>query len=158
MSYGAMIRTRREQRGWTQRELAAAIGCTDGYVAHLEKEIKLPSLDISMAVAQAFRLSEDEQQRFLDTVEVARRQRAEQRIRTRGAVVRGALRTRGGMRPPAPNPDADDVDAERIASDLDADPELRTAYQHLKSALANPQMRNTVLNALRAFARESDAS
>jgi transcriptional regulator with XRE-family HTH domain len=151
-----MIRTRREQKGWTQRELAEAIGCTDGYVAHLENEIKLPSLDISMAVAQAFRFSDEEQQRFLETVEVARRQRAEQRIRTRGAVVRGALRTRGSARGAAHGSEADEPDAERIASDLATDPDLRLAYQHLKTALANPRLRETVLNALRALARESE--
>jgi transcriptional regulator with XRE-family HTH domain len=156
MSYGAMIRAQREQNGWTQRQLAEAIGCTDGYVAHLENEVKLPSLDVSMAVAQAFRFSFEEQQQFLEAVEEVRRQRAEQRIRTRGAVVRGALRTRGGARPPVPEPDTDSLNAERIARDLATDPELRMAYRHLQTALANPRMRETVLNALRALARESE--
>ena len=31
-------------------------------------------------------------------------------------------------------------------SDLAADPALRVAYQHLKAALANPRLRETVLN------------
>jgi transcriptional regulator with XRE-family HTH domain len=156
MSYGTVLRTRREQKGWTQRQLAEAIGCTDGYLAHLENEIKLPSLDISMALTQALRFSDDEQQQFLETVEVARRQRAERRIRTRGAVVRGALRTRGSVRRTGLEPEADEPDAERIASDLATDPDLRLAYQHLKTALANPRLRETVLNALRALARESE--
>ena len=156
MSYGVIIRQRREQHGWTQRQLADRIGCTDGYVAHLENEVKLPSLDISMAVSEALQLSFDEQQRLLEAVEIARRQQTERRIRTRGAVVRGALRTRGGMHTP-PEPAPDELNAEQIAHDMAADPDLRTAYLHLKTALTNPGMRETVLNALRALARESEA-
>jgi len=157
VSFGAMIRERRQQQGWTQRQLAEAIGCTDGYVAHIENEVKLPSVEIAVALGRALQLTFEDQQRLLDLVETAQRQRVDQRIRTRGAVARGALRTRGGTRPPVQGSDADDVDAERIVSDLSADPDLRVAYQHLKTALANPRMRDTVLNALRAFAREGDA-
>jgi transcriptional regulator with XRE-family HTH domain len=156
MSYGAMIRGLREGRRWTQRQLAEAIGCTDGYVAHLENEVKLPSLDICMALAQAFHLTVEDQQRLLEAVEAERRQRAEQRIRTRGGAVRGALRTRGGMGMPLPPSEPDDLDPEKIARDLAADSDLRTAYRHLKRGLADPRMRETVLNALRAFARESE--
>jgi len=144
-------------RRWTQRHLAEAIGCTDGYVAHLENEVKLPSLDICMALAQAFQLTVEEQQRLLEAVEESRRQRAEQRIRTRGGAVRGALRARGGMGMPPPPSEPDEVDAEEIARDLADDPELRTAYRHLKQGLADPRMRETVLNALRAFARETES-
>ena len=157
MSYGAMIRQRRELKGWTQRHLAEVVGCTDGYVAHLENEVKLPSLDICMALAQAFQLTVQEQQSLLEAVEAARRQRADQRIRARGGAVRGALRTRGGMGMPPPPSEFDDIDAEDIARDLADDPDLRVAYRHLKKGLADPRMRETVLNALRAFARESEA-
>ena len=152
-----MIRERRQQQGWTQRQLAEAIGCTDGYVAHIENEVKLPSVEIAANLGRALQLTFEDQQRLLDLVEAAQRQRVDQRIRTRGAVARGALRTRGSARPPAPGLDAGDVDAERIARDFATDPDLRVAYQHLKAALANPHMRDTVLNALRAFAREGDA-
>ena len=155
-SFGAIIRERRDRKGWTQRQLAAAIGCTDGYVAHVENEVKLPSLDLCMALAQAFGLTMAEQQRLLEAVEAARRQQAERRIRTRGGAVRGALRTRGGLGTPALPPEADDIDEESIARDLADDPDLRAAYRHLKAALADPRMRETVLNALRAFARESE--
>jgi transcriptional regulator with XRE-family HTH domain len=158
MSYGAVIRQRRELKGWTQRQLAEAIGCTDGYIAHLENEVKLPSLDICMALAQAFQFTVQEQQSLLGAVEAARRQRADQRIRTRGGAVRGALRTRGAMGIPPPPPDSDDLEVEDIARDLADDPDLRVAYRHLKKGLADPRMRETVLNALRAFARESEAS
>src|SRR6266446_18695 len=150
VGFGALIRARRQERTLSQRALGETIGVTDGYIAHIENEVKLPSVEVAMALGQALGLTLEEQQRLLELVEKAQRQRAEQRIRTRGAVVRGALRTRGGVRPPAPEPDAEDVDAERIASDLAADPALRVAYQHLKAALAHPQMRETVLNTLRA--------
>ena len=156
MVYGTMIRERREQFGWTQRQLAEAVGCTDGYVAHIENEVKLPSLDISMALAQAFQLSIEEQQRFLEAVEEARRQRSEQRIRARSVAVRGALRTHSSSGTSSQEPVSHDIDAATIACDLAADPTLSAAYGHLKTALADARMRDTVLNALRAFAQASE--
>jgi transcriptional regulator with XRE-family HTH domain len=149
-----MIRERREQKGWTQRQLAEAIGCTDGYVAHIENELKLPSLDICMAVSNVFQLSGETQQRLLETVEAARQQRSVQRIRTRGGAVRGALRTRGGSNI---EPETDDLNAETIARDLITDPALRAAYRHLKTVLANSRLRETALNTLSALARECEA-
>ena len=50
---------------------------------------------------------------------------------------------------------AEDLDAEQIARDLAADRELVAAYRDLRKSLADPDMRHTVLNALRAFARNS---
>lgn len=158
MGYGALIRQQRQAQGWTQRQLAEATGCTDGYVAHIENEVKQPSLNLCMEFARVLQMSASEQQRLLDAVEAAQRQRADQRIRTRGARVRGALRTHGGARSTPSEPKPDDLDAERIAQDLASNPDLRTAYHHLRTAMANPRLRDTVLTALRALARESDTS
>ena len=77
-------------------------------------------------------------------------------MRTRGAVggaglrTRGPVRTRGGAAsrsaPGARGP-------AEIAREIAGDPELLTAYRHLKKAAADPALRETVLNALEAFAR-----
>jgi transcriptional regulator with XRE-family HTH domain len=151
MAFGEMIRSWRIQKTWTQRQLAQQVGCTDGFVAHLENEVKLPSLDISMALTRAFELSADDQENFLQAVEESRRQRSDQRIRTRGTAIRGALRTRGTR----PAVSANLPDAERIQRELASNPVLLAAYLDLRAALADPQQRETVLAALKLFARSA---
>lgn len=167
MEYGKMIRDWRNERGWTQRILSEKLGCTDSYVTHIESEMKLPSLDICMALAQVFQLTPAEQQYFLEAVEKSRGQRAAGRIQVRGSAVRGALQRRGlGMTAPvqtsgATEADTDsieggDIEADDIVRDLAADPELRVAYRNLKLALADPGMRQAVLNMLQAIAQRSE--
>lgn len=159
MGYGERIRQWRGARGWTQQHLSAQLGCTDSYVTHLENEVKVPSLDICLALAEVFQLTPQEQHAFLEEVEATRRQRTETRIRTRGSVVRGAIQRRGllptspaptvGDTHPAPTSEA--MDPQSIAHDLARDPDLQAAYRDLKIALADPRLREPVLNALRAF-------
>lgn len=48
-----------------------------------------------------------------------------------------------------------EVDAESIARDVAGDRELLAAWRDLRAGLADPAMRETVLNALRAFARRT---
>jgi len=139
------------------------LGCTDSYITHLENEVKLPSLDICMALAEVFQLTPAEQQELLEEVEALRRQRTEARLRTRDFAVRGGLRRQGTLaRPPAPTSGAPATAAERphevataasIASDLADNPALALAYDDLKTALADPQKRATVLQVLRALAQ-----
>jgi hypothetical protein len=52
-------------------------------------------------------------------------------------------------------PKADDINAENITPDIADDPDLRTAYCHLKVALADPCMREIILNTLRGLTRAS---
>jgi transcriptional regulator with XRE-family HTH domain len=153
MGYGQIIRSNRNRLKMTQRELADRVGCTDGYVAHLESEVKLPSINLIVGLGDAFEFTIEEQQSLLDAVEAARVQRSNTRIRTRGAAEREIIR----MRSASDGSGKREYEAERIAHDLDSDPELREAYRHLCKALSNPRMRETVLNALRAFAQSSQS-
>ena len=152
MSYGKMIREWREKKALTQREVAQLVGYTDGYIAHIEGEMKIPSLDICIALAAALEVTQAEEQELYQAVEEARRRRAEKRIRTRGSVVGSAMRMRGM----APKPPDAELTLEDIANDLSDDPDLRTAYHYLKIAFADPQMRETILNTLRSFAQTSE--
>ncbi len=153
MGYGQIIRSNRDRLEMTQRELADRVGCTDGYIAHLESEVKLPSINLIVGLGEVFEFTAEEQQSLLAAVEAARVQRASTRIRTRGVAEREIIR----MRSASEGPGKRDHEAERIAHDLDIDPELREAYRHLRKALSNPRMRETVLNALRAFAQSSQS-
>ncbi|WP_454887238.1 helix-turn-helix domain-containing protein [Sphingomonas oryzagri] len=44
--FGARIRARREQLGWTQGELFEKTGITNSYISHVERGLGNPSLDI----------------------------------------------------------------------------------------------------------------
>lgn len=154
VGFGNIIREERNKAELTQRELATALGCTDGYVAHLEKELKVPSIAMTMALIEVLRFNEARRTEFLGAVESARVDRAGERIRTRGAMVRDALRSKqastGGVE--------ESLDPENIARDLARNPKLRQAYLDLKTALANRDMRDAVVKALRAFANSAKAS
>ena len=144
-----LIKQAREKKGWTQKELADAIGVTSGFITKVETDQALPSYERCMAIASVLEVP-------LDTlwveVERARVESFQQRIRTRGAAVRGTFRTRGAsLEPPAALP-IHEMTAEEIAREITADADLQTAYRNLKLALADPKMRPTVLAALEAFA------
>lgn len=156
MSYGTMLREWRGRKGWTQRQLADAIGCTDGYIAHLENEVKQPSLDICIALEQVLQLTSEEQQDFLKAIEEARYKSTEERIRNRGSAVRDALLSRCAVTV-SPESTSGYIDAESIARDLVTDPNLRAAYRDLKIALTDPRMRAIVLNLLRTSAQGSSS-
>jgi transcriptional regulator with XRE-family HTH domain len=157
MTYGQIIKSRREQLGWSQRELGDAIGCTDGYVALIERQTKIPSVSLCLAMAGAFQLSNEEREDLLKAIESARVERSRTHIRTRGAAVRGALRGPGDARPEevTPGHGGEVLSVEQIARDFSADPRLRTAYQDLKIAFSDPHLRTTVLNTLRALAAQA---
>jgi|GEM_PF-3246019 len=145
-----LIRQAREKKGWTQKQLADAIGVTPSFITKLEAGQTLPGNDLCLAMADALGLSLDE---LLEEVENARAETSQHRIRTRGAAVRGALRTRGARTAPPPTQPYEERSADEIAREIAADADLLAAYQSLKAALADPAMRETVLNALEAFAR-----
>jgi transcriptional regulator with XRE-family HTH domain len=50
------LRARREQRGWTQEELAGRCGLSQGYVCDLENGARAPSFATMAALARAFGL------------------------------------------------------------------------------------------------------
>jgi DNA-binding XRE family transcriptional regulator len=158
MQAATLIKQARAKKGWTQAQLADAIGVTAGFITKVEMEQALPSYERCIALSSVLGLSLDD---LWAQVEAARAETLQQRIRTRGAALRGAVRTRGGTGGPSSTPPAPEMTAADIARDIAAHPELQAAYRDLKTALADPQMRDTVLNALRAFAqaaRQADES
>lgn len=157
VGYGAMIRQWRSEKKWSQRTLAAALGCSDGYVALIESESKMPSLDLCMALIQVLQLSPQDQQAFLEVIERARRQETDKRVRTRSAVVRGMLGARGPLTPLPPEPPSSEMNIEEIAREIATDAALQAAYRDLKVALSAPEVRQTVLDALRLFAERARA-
>lgn len=56
---GERIRLARQERGWTQVELAEAAGLSSNYVARLERGELGPSLFVACKLAEAFGLNVD---------------------------------------------------------------------------------------------------
>ena len=144
-----LIKQGREKKGWTQKQLADAIGVTSGFVTKVETEQSLPSYEICVAMARALDLPLE---KLWSGIESARTEALQQRIKTRGAAVRGAIRTRGAaVRKPARS--EQQLDVAEIAREIAADADGQAALRDLRIALADPQMRPAVLAALAGFAR-----
>lgn len=57
IQFGAVLRERREGKGWTQEQLASEADLSTRYVQSLEAQEKLPSLDTVFKIARAFNTS-----------------------------------------------------------------------------------------------------
>lgn len=152
MRYGQWIRRERKRHGLTQRELGQRIGATDGYISHLEKELKVPSPQLALALAQALGFSPQEQHEFLEAVDAVRLERSRRRIRTRGAAVRDSLEAQ-----PEPQEEAQ-VNAKQIEQAFEADPELARAFRNLITAYSDPDYREAVLKTLEGLAQAAQPS
>lgn len=57
IAFGAIIKTRRIARGWTQEELANQVELSARYIQSLEAQDKLPSLETLFKFARALNTS-----------------------------------------------------------------------------------------------------
>ncbi|MGW2543362.1 helix-turn-helix domain-containing protein [Kitasatospora sp. NPDC001574] len=57
--FGVFLRTSREQRGWTQENLAALVGCTPSHISALENGRRRPTQRISTGLDRAFDTTEE---------------------------------------------------------------------------------------------------
>jgi XRE family transcriptional regulator, regulator of sulfur utilization len=54
--FGAIIRRLREQRGWTQDELAERAGMNGSYVGFIERGENVPTLSVILLLAQTLQV------------------------------------------------------------------------------------------------------
>jgi WD40 repeat protein len=94
LDFSQIVRAERNRLGLTQAELGQRVGVSDSYVAHMESGLKTPSPYVTIALADVFGFTAQQQQALLEAVEDARLERTSRRIRIRGRAVRGALRAR----------------------------------------------------------------
>lgn len=59
MNYGNRIAELREQRGWTQEELATSVGITRAALSHYEKNRRKPDFETLTRLADRFNVSID---------------------------------------------------------------------------------------------------
>ena len=154
MTPADLIKEARSKKEWTQKQLADAVGVTASFITKVEAGESYPSYERCFSLANVLGLSPD---KLWAQVEKSQTMTFQQRIRTRGKAVRTAL---GGVMPRSTGDvlSAKEISAEDIARDLSADAELLEAYRNLRIALANPQMRETILNTLRTFAAQASHS
>ncbi len=140
-SYGEVIRQQRIELGMTQRQVADQCGITDSALAHIEREMRLPSELVAGRIAKALALSEHDRKKFTEDLKEARKHQAQERVRNR-ATVKPIL----GGEVPGLDPMV------RMLADND---DLRTGCHYLQLALKkqNPQM---VLQILKIWAEEQD--
>lgn len=139
--YGEVIRQHRILLGLTQRQVADQCGITDSALAHIEREIRLPSESVAGRIAKALRLTSKVRAEFDAGLKEARERQTRDRVRSRAAV--------------KPILGSNMPDAEDLARDLTDDPDLLAGYQYLKTALKKRGQRKAVLRALKAWASES---
>jgi transcriptional regulator with XRE-family HTH domain len=157
MSLGETIRKAREGHQLTQGALAERVGVTSGFITKVEKDEALPGSDLLLALAGVLDVTGEE---LLRLAEGARSERSSRRIRTRGAAIRQVLGV-GGPKQPAPAEafeQAPGPGAEQLARMILDDPELRSAFEHLRTALADPDLRGAVLKTLETFAYQAGRS
>jgi transcriptional regulator with XRE-family HTH domain len=155
MTLGDLVREARERLGWTQSHLAERVGVTPSFVTKVEKNEALPSYDRLLALANVLVLDSEQ---LLSLMEQAKQERTEQRIRTRGAAVRGAyglVRTRGGSPGNAPDTVHPPTTAEQLGREILDNPDLQRAFTFVRAALADPDLKPAVLKTLEAFAQQA---
>ena len=152
MNPAIMIKEARQRKNWTQSQLAEVVGVTPSFVTKLEKGESFPSYERCMAMANVLGLSPEE---LWSQVEREKTLAFQKRIRTRGVAVRGAIGMHGLNDKTLHESFSSKMRVEDIASALAEDPDLQTAFRDLKTALADPRMRETVLNTLNAFANSA---
>lgn len=96
--FGNLLRETRQQKGWSQRELAQRAGLDASYVNRLESGGRQPARDAALSLAEALGVDGTELDRWL-----AAAGHAPMPLLTR---VRGAVRTRGTLRRPVSRPAA----------------------------------------------------
>lgn len=141
--YGKVIRDRRLDLGLTQRQVANQCGITDSALAHIEREMRLPSESVVEHIIKALRLSPKVRSELKAELKVAREKQARQRVRNRAG---GEGRLVGHYEVP---------DAKDLERDLTEDPDLLEGYRYLKKALSKRSQRKTVLRALKAWGSDS---
>jgi DNA-binding XRE family transcriptional regulator len=89
--YGVILRQWRDKKGLSQRQLAKALECSDGYIGLIETAAKVPSEEICTDLIRILQPSPQDEQAFFDAVNDARRQAGAGGRRRRSAVVRDMM-------------------------------------------------------------------
>jgi transcriptional regulator with XRE-family HTH domain len=148
MTLGTMIREARQRVGWTQTELAQQVGVDPSAIAKLEADKLTPRPDLTHALAKILVLDSERLDALADR---ARERRRQQRVNTRAgrpAVAPREVAPRTAE--PAGSPRASS--AEEIGREILNDADLKTAFRFLRTALADPGLKETVLKVLQGLA------
>lgn len=155
MTLAEKLKELRAKANLTQRDLASAVGVTSGFIAQIELGDRIPSLDVMLRLTGALQLKRAEQEELMQYYEQAQQDKLQRTLQTRKEAVREVLRGRGGFgrRVVPAKKETPSVEPGEVARALADNPQLREAYELVKTALADPALRENVIGALRAFAQ-----
>lgn len=147
--FSSFLKSAREQKGWTQLKLSRELGLTQGFVNKIENGTAFPSYETCLTLENVFGVSAENLWSRVEKEKGAVRQN---RFRTRGAAVRGAMngRTQAEREGSPSLADAPSVGPAKNSGD---DGGALSGYRDLKIALANPHTRDAVLGILRSLAQ-----
>jgi transcriptional regulator with XRE-family HTH domain len=151
MTLGEQIREARDRLGWTQSVLAERVGVTPSYITKVEQNAALPSYELLLRLANVLVLDGE---RLLAQMERDRQERTGQRIRTRGATMRGVYGVGADREEPSGEPRVPST-AEQLGREVLGDPDLQAAFTHLRAVLADPELKPVVLKVLETFALQA---
>src|SRR5579871_2153913 len=174
MEFNQLIRKWRERSGRTQHQMALDLGYTDGYVAQLERALKLPSDDLVMRLIQVLGLNGEEKADLREAINAARSERSHQRMQKRNQL-QADIENRTKLDSEQFKQTAPDLDTplrsvrnevplftstiqaivDEVNQDFLADPDLHMAYKQLKTATSDPKLRPIVLGMLATFAAQA---
>ena len=137
--YGEVIKEQRLQLGLTQRQVAERCGITDSALAHVERELRLPSEPLAKQIARALRFPAKVRTEFENGLKAIRERQARERAKAR------EFKPAFGADAPTP---------EELANTLTNDPELHEACCFLMQAFGKRSQRRIIVSALKAWASE----
>jgi transcriptional regulator with XRE-family HTH domain len=147
MTAGSLIREARERLGWTQTQLAERVGVTPSFITKVEKDDSSPGPDVLLSLANLLQL---DFQKLLALVHEFKQKRVEsrQRVRTRGAF-------RLGHEGEPALPEGRGGPAEQLGREILDNPDLKMAYQYLRTVLEDPTLKPVILKTLETFAEKA---
>lgn len=155
ITFGSSIREGRDRLGWTQAQLAEKIGVTPSFITKLERDEALPSYDRILALANVLVLDAN---MLIPLVEQNKEDRGRQRIKTRGASMRTSYGLGGeGQFPEGRGPGSALNTAAQIGREILENPDLQTAFTHLRIGLKDPKLGPAILKTLEAFAKQANS-
>lgn len=144
---GEIMRERRLELGWTQKELADRIGVSDAYISALESGSKLPTYANTIVLAEELGLNGDElwemTRQLHEDLALQKISRKVERLQQAKKLTSDEL--------PRLSPEI----AELIES-MKEDRHFAAAIRNLSRAIKDPKLRDAVFRSLEAFAKSAN--
>jgi len=149
--YGKVIKARRVDLGLTQRQVADHCGISDSALAHIERELRLPSDKVAENIVEALGFPREVREAFFEGLRKARELQTQERVRRRNRTDDAPILIKATTGIDGEKLDVEQLSA-KIAADFISDDDLYHCYVNLRNAWSKPNQRDAVSKALAAWA------